>query len=149
MTALRAPESQNQPHEAPKTAQSIKTEKKAPRTAPARTENPVASNNTTPKKETAKEDMSLPDNSTKPAERKRLIVTLQQTNDADGDIATLHQLMDILKDYPGADELNLVVNNGTKVFRLKMGQIRVGCCDDLRRRIMQLVGDDALELQTI
>ena len=86
-------------------------------------------------------------NSAKSSERKRLVVTLQQTDDIEGDIARLHQLLTILADYPGSDEIGLIVNNGSKVFKLKMGQIRIEYCDDLRRRLALLVGGDALRVE--
>ena len=101
----------------------------------------------TQKKETVKEEMPVPENTSKPAERKRLIITLQQTDDATGDIARLHRIMALFQDYPGSDELSLVVSNGTKVFKLKMGQIRIGYCDDLKRRLGHLIGDDALKVE--
>jgi len=99
------------------------------------------------KKETIQEVPSV-DNVVKPVERKRLVITIQQTDDVEGDISRLHQLLAVIADYPGQDELGLVVSNGSKVFRLKMGQVRVGYCDDLRHRIIQIVGDDAIQVET-
>ena len=102
----------------------------------------------TVKKEAAQE-MPVIDNNTKPVERKRLVVTLQQTDDVEGDTAMLHQLLAILADYPGLDEFSLVVSNGSKVFKLKMGQVRIEYCDDLRRRLTQLIGDDAFRVEAV
>jgi DNA polymerase-3 subunit alpha len=99
-----------------------------------------------PKETVTKEiiqEMPVTDNNTKPAERKRLIVTLQQTEDAEADIAQLHQLLAVLADYPGLDELSLVVNNGSKIFKLRMGQVRLEYCDELKRRLIELLGSDA------
>ena len=129
---LRETEDRPQPAGKPETPEAAKTEK-APRPNLKKE---------TQKKETVKEEMPLPESTPKPVERKRLIITLQQTEDAAGDIARLHQIMALFQDYPGSDELSLVVSNGTKVFKLKMGQIRIGYCDDLRRRLGHLIGDD-------
>ena len=134
----------------------------APETVPVMTETapPPAAKKTAkpPRKETAKkeavkkeatEEMSAADNDAKPAERRRLIITIQQTDDVEGDISLLHQLLAIVNEYPGLDELGLVVSNGSKIFRLKMVQVRTGYCDDLKRRLVQLVGADAIQVETI
>jgi hypothetical protein len=85
----------------------------------------------------------------KPVERKRLVVTLHQTDNEKADITQLHQLMAILQEYPGDDEVSLVVSNGIKIFKLKMGQIRVGYGEDLKRRLTGLVGEDGLGVEPI
>ena len=91
----------------------------------------------------------MPDKAPPTAERKRLIITLQQTENADDDVARLHRLLAILHDYPGMDELSLVVSNGTKVFKLKMGQVRVTCCEELERRLAEIAGEDALKVERV
>ena len=85
----------------------------------------------------------------KPVERQRLTVTLQQTLDAESDIAQLHAVMAVLQDYPGDDEVSLTVNNGTKVFKLKMGQVRVTYGEELRRRVTALIGSDSIKVEAI
>jgi len=93
------------------------------------------------------QEMPVMDNSTKPIERKRLVIALQQTDDVEGDIARLHELLALLADYPGSDEISLVVSNDSKVFRLKMGQVRIEYSEDLRRRLVKLVGDNAFHVE--
>jgi len=105
-------------------------------------------NHDTEKKEITQE-MPVVDNDAKSVERKRLIITMRQTDDVDGDIARLHQLLTLLAEYPGPDELGLVVSNGSKIFKLKMGQVRVAYCEDLRCRLAKLVGDEAIQVETI
>jgi DNA polymerase-3 subunit alpha len=85
----------------------------------------------------------------KTAERLRLTVTLQQTDDTQADIAQLHAVMAILQDYPGNDEVSLTVSNGTKIFKLKMGQMRVTYNDDLRRRVAALIGAEGIKTEVI
>jgi DNA polymerase-3 subunit alpha len=85
----------------------------------------------------------------KATERLRLDIKLQQTSDAEADIAQLHAVMAVLQDYPGNDEVNLTVSNGTKIFKLKMGQIRVTYSEELRRRVTALVGNDALNIESL
>jgi hypothetical protein len=85
----------------------------------------------------------------KAVERMRLTVTLQQTPNAEADIAQLHAVMTVLQDYPGEDEVSLTVSNGTKIFKLKMGQVRVTFGDDLRRRVAALIGSDSIKVEAI
>ncbi|RJO62968.1 MAG: DNA polymerase III subunit alpha [Dehalococcoidia bacterium] len=85
----------------------------------------------------------------KTAERQRLTITLQQTDDAQADIAQLHAVMAVLHDYPGNDEVSLTVSNGTKIFKLKMGQVRVAYSDELRRRVAALIGADGIKTEVI
>ena len=85
----------------------------------------------------------------KAAERLRLTITLQQTDNAQADIAQLHSVMAVLQDYPGSDEVSLTVSNGTKIFKLKMGQMRVTCNDELRRRLAALIGSDGIRIEVI
>ena len=85
----------------------------------------------------------------KAADRKRLTFTLQQTADAEADIAQLHAVMAILQDYPGDDEVSLTVSNGTKIFKLKMGQVRVAYGDELRRRVAALIGNDSIKIEAL
>jgi DNA polymerase III subunit alpha len=85
----------------------------------------------------------------KAVERQRLTVTLQQTSDAEADIAQLHAVMAVLQDYPGDDEVSLTVSNGTKIFKLKMGQVRVTYGDELRRRVAALIGSDSIKVESI
>jgi len=85
----------------------------------------------------------------KAVERQRLTVTLQQTPDAEADIAQLHAVMAVLQDYPGDDEVSLTVSNGTKIFKLKMGQVRVTYGDELRRRVAALIGSDSIKVESI
>ncbi|MGA3093880.1 MAG: OB-fold nucleic acid binding domain-containing protein, partial [Dehalococcoidales bacterium] len=85
----------------------------------------------------------------KAAEHLRLTITLQQTDNAQADIAQLHSVMAVLQDYPGSDEVSLTVSNGTKIFKLKMGQMRVTCNDELRRRVAALIGNDGIKTEVI
>jgi DNA polymerase-3 subunit alpha len=78
---------------------------------------------------------------------RRMVITLQQSADPDGDVARLHRLMDLLRQYPGEDEVELLVGNGVKVFKLKMGQTRVSCSAELLRLARDVVGEDSVKLE--
>ena len=81
--------------------------------------------------------------------KKKITITLQQTQDADGDIDRLHQLLDTLADYPGDDELHLLVSNGKKIFTLKMGQLRISFCPELGRRVSNVIGADSVKIESL
>jgi DNA polymerase-3 subunit alpha len=89
------------------------------------------------------------DTSEKPSELKRLIVIMHQSADANTDVAQLHRVMQVLRDYPGSDEVALSVSNGVTVFKLKMGQTRVGCCQELLRRVAEIVGEDGVRVENL
>jgi DNA polymerase-3 subunit alpha len=82
-------------------------------------------------------------------ERLRLTFTLQQTQDQLADINQLHAVMAVLQDYPGNDEVSLTVSNGAKIFKLKMGQVRVAYSEELRRRVAALIGNDGVKVESL
>ncbi|HEX78670.1 MAG TPA: DNA polymerase III subunit alpha [Dehalococcoidia bacterium] len=78
-------------------------------------------------------------------EAHRLVIKLEQTGDKRGDIAGLHEIVAILRNFPGEDEVSLVIDNGKKVFRLKMNGLRVEYCPELHRRLAGLIGEDGIK----
>jgi len=82
-----------------------------------------------------------------PAKRQRLLILLSQTSDAAGDTARLHQLVDILRDFPGRDEVNLSVVNGGRIINLKLSNIYTSYCPELHRRLVELVGEEGLKVE--
>ncbi|UCG55174.1 MAG: DNA polymerase III subunit alpha, partial [Dehalococcoidia bacterium] len=83
-----------------------------------------------------------------PAKTRKLIIRLKQTSDKRGDIARLHKINNILRDYPGYDEANLMVDNGKKVFKLRLSAMRVDYCPQLHQRLIEIIGEDAIKLET-
>jgi DNA polymerase-3 subunit alpha len=83
-----------------------------------------------------------------PPKRQRLVINLSQTSDAAGDTARLHRLVDILRDFPGRDEVNLSVVNGGRIINLKLSNIYTGYCPELHRRLVELVGEEGLKVET-
>jgi DNA polymerase-3 subunit alpha len=53
-------------------------------------------------------------------EIRRLVISLQQTHDEAADKANLRRLVDALRDFPGQDEVRLIISNGEKVTNLKL-----------------------------
>jgi len=86
---------------------------------------------------------------TAPAESHRLVISISQTSDKDTDIAYLHKLIDTLKEFPGQDEVSLRVTNEEKIINLKLFNMRTSYCPELHQRLVELVGEDGLELETL
>jgi DNA polymerase-3 subunit alpha len=79
---------------------------------------------------------------------RRLMISLSQTGDQDGDKARLHQIMSSLREYPGPDEVSLTVDTGKKVVKLNMAPMRVNGGPELQKRLVELVGEDRVKLET-
>ncbi len=84
---------------------------------------------------------------TTPARSHRLVIKLSQTSDETSDIARLHKLTDILKDFPGQDEVKLSVSNGEKVVNLKLFSIYTNYCPKLHQQLVEVVGEDGLSVE--
>jgi hypothetical protein len=52
--------------------------------------------------------------------------------------------MDILNEYPGDDVVNIIVDNGTKVFTLKMPNMHIGISSKMMTRLADKVGEDRI-----
>ena len=84
---------------------------------------------------------------TAPAESRHLVISITQTADEASDTAYLHKLVNILKDFPGQDNVNLRVANEERVANLKLSNIHTNYCPELHQRLVELVGEDGLKLE--
>jgi len=84
---------------------------------------------------------------TAPSKGHRLVISVTQTRDEASDIASLQKLIDIVKDFPGEDEVSLCVTIEGTVTNLKLPNITTNYCPDLRQRLVELVGEDGLRLE--
>jgi len=82
-----------------------------------------------------------------PAESNRLAINISQTEDKGSDIARLNQVIAILRDYPGDDEVKLAIVNGNKVTNLKLASIYTGYCPELHQRLSAVVGESGLKAE--
>jgi len=81
-------------------------------------------------------------------ESRRLVIRLQQTSDKAADKANFHRLIATLKDFPGPDEVKLVINNGEKATNLRLHHITTNYCPELHERLVELVGEDGLKVES-
>jgi DNA polymerase-3 subunit alpha len=84
-----------------------------------------------------------------PVERHRLTINIKQTEDADDDIARFNKVMDILKSYPGRDEVRLNIVNGGDAIPLRLPTVRTVYSLELEERIVELVGEGNCRVETI
>ncbi|MFC1915411.1 DNA polymerase III subunit alpha [Chloroflexota bacterium] len=86
--------------------------------------------------------------STAPPEIRRLVINLSQTDDEEKDRVRLHELVAALRDFPGHDEVKLSVTNGERVINLKLSRIYTNYCPELNQRLVELVGEDGIRLES-
>ncbi len=77
----------------------------------------------------------------------RLVITIHETGEETQDVASFNQLVDTLKDFPGEDEVRLCVVNESKVTNLKL-LMGTQYCPDLRQRLVALVGEDGVIVES-
>jgi DNA polymerase-3 subunit alpha len=75
-----------------------------------------------------------------------IVIHLKQTQEKAKDIAILHKITNILRDFPGYDEVYLVVDNGKKIFKLRLSGILVDYSSELHRRLVEVIGEDRVIL---
>ena len=74
------------------------------------------------------------------APRCQLIIKLKLTNDEASDIAYLHKLISLLREFPGQDEVNFSVGSKDKNISLKLSNIYVSYCHELRTELKDILG---------
>ena len=84
-----------------------------------------------------------------PVENRRLIITFAQSGNKTSHVAYLHNLVDILKDFPGQDEVNLRVISDEKIIKLKLSNMYANYCPELHQRLVGLVGEEGLRVEPV
>jgi DNA polymerase-3 subunit alpha len=123
-------------------------EKAAPSTPPA--EKPAAVEKPAPGAPPARKPAPAKETvTTAPAaENRRLVISLSQTSDEERDKTNLHKLKDALKDFPGPDEVKLRIINGEKIRNLRFFDIYTNYCPELHQRLIELVGEEGIRLES-
>jgi len=84
-----------------------------------------------------------------PAVSQRLVISIAQTSDEASDTASLQKLIDTLKEFPGQDKVSLRITNEAKVSTLMLSNLTITYCPELHKRLVELVGEGGIELETI
>ena len=103
-----------------------RTEKAAPKPAPAPV--PAAVQTTTEKEPT-------------PAMSRFLNMTIEQTDNAEADLALFNQVLDVLDLYPGPGPVKLRITCPGRRYLLKLPEVRVSCTSELLEELTGLLGD--------
>ncbi len=78
--------------------------------------------------------------------QRHLIIHFHQTGDEEIDITRLHQVMDILYNYPGQDPVRLTIINGEKKVNLDLTNVTIVCCTELVQQLTQLLGENNFKI---
>jgi DNA polymerase III subunit alpha len=81
-----------------------------------------------------------------PAKTQILIINIHQTSDEAGDVARLDKIIELLKTYPGRDEVRLNILNGGDAIPLKLANISIGYCPELKQRLSDIIGPEGLSV---
>ncbi|MBI2980492.1 MAG: DNA polymerase III subunit alpha, partial [Chloroflexi bacterium] len=85
---------------------------------------------------------------TAPPRSQRLIISLIQTDNEDNDIVRLRRLVDTLREFPGSDEVTLCVKNEDRVENMKLAAVPISYCPELHQRLIELVGEEGVRVET-
>jgi DNA polymerase III alpha subunit len=81
--------------------------------------------------------------------RRRLLVTIAQTDNEQEDLNRLTRTVETLKSYPGKDEVTLTVVSGTERVRLDLPNVTVTYGPELHQRLAELVEEKNLRLESL
>lgn len=70
----------------------------------------------------------------------QLVIKLKQTDNEKGGILFIHRLIDILNAFPGQDEVKLSIGSKDMIVGLKLSNIRVNYCYELREELKRILG---------
>jgi len=80
------------------------------------------------------------------APKRRVILSITQTDDKADDLNRLNETIEILKRFPGSDEVWFNVVNEEKTSTLKMVSVEVNYCPELSNSLAQLLGNESIEV---
>ena len=82
-----------------------------------------------------------------PAPRKnRLMITIAQTENTQEDLERFYRLLDVIRCYPGRDEVLLSIDTGDGLVNVEMPNVGTSCCPELTRQLAELVGEESVKL---
>jgi len=79
--------------------------------------------------------------------RSKLLIAVAQTDNEQQDLERLYRLLDIIKCYPGQDEVLLAIDTGDGLVNLEMPGVTTGYCRDLHEQLAGLVGEQAITVR--
>jgi DNA polymerase-3 subunit alpha len=73
-----------------------------------------------------------------PSKKNHLVITIIQTEDKQADLAQLHQILNVIREYPGQDEVYLTIATKEGTLNLEMPNITTNYCTELRQELLSL-----------
>ena len=83
-----------------------------------------------------------------PLPPRKLIVSINQSEEAEKDITRLHQVREILSRYPGQDNVHVTIVTDEKTVNLELPNT-TGYCPELARELNSILGDNSLRVEEI
>ncbi len=80
------------------------------------------------------------------AKKRRIVISLSQTDDEKSDTDRLYKMVNILKEFPGEDEVVLLANEDGEIRRLSLKT--TGYCDQLHQRLAKVMGENSVRLES-
>jgi DNA polymerase-3 subunit alpha len=102
--------------------------------------------------QSARDEVSIEEDATRaePGRRRcRLNIALPTSEDAAADIDRLRDLVDLLKRYPGGDQVCLTIMTDEGPTKLQMQDLSIDCGPDLRSQIHDLIGDQDVAIEDL
>ena len=84
-----------------------------------------------------------------PVPVRHLVLILKQTDDEARDLDLLGKVSEVLREYPGRDEVSISVDGGGRVVNLRLSKIFVRHCPELKERLVGVMGEGNMRLEEI
>jgi DNA polymerase-3 subunit alpha len=120
---------------------------------------PISIEKTTAAPETAKTVIAAKENHTKyeekpapsftPAKKRKLVIFIKDTGDSERDANCLRRVVFTVREFPGQDEISLSIMNEGKRIRMKLANVFTDFNEELRQRLVELVGEEGLRIESI
>ncbi len=79
--------------------------------------------------------------------KSKLVITIAQTENEEEDLERLHRLLDIVRRYPGEDEVLLTIATDEGLVNLEMPNVATSYCPELHQQLTDLLGQQGLMVQ--
>ncbi len=79
--------------------------------------------------------------------QRKLVITVAQTGDEEGDLAHLNHVLRIIGGYPGQDRVRLVIDSGDAVTCFDLPHITTNYCAELQEQLAAVVGEWGLKVE--
>ncbi|MDD4230182.1 MAG: DNA polymerase III subunit alpha [Dehalococcoidales bacterium] len=82
-------------------------------------------------------------------DRKRVILHMDQTEDEESDLGRLDRLIGVLKRYPGSDRVGMVINNGSRIYRMELPDTEIKYTPQLHKKLAEILGSSGVTVTSL